>query len=582
VIVPPESPFRQSFVTVLPVVLMVARLVVRSLVLMLVVWGLGGCASTSGQDSGGELLPEQAAYDVLHYDLAVTVAPARQRIEGTLEVAAVVEEPLENLVLNLDRRLSVREAWEDSGGGGRRAVERKNGRNELWINMGQAYATGDTLRATVSYKGTPRVAPNPPWDGGFTWAETPTGAPWIATSCQTEGADLWWPVKDHPSDEPDSMDIAITVPDSLVAASNGRLQSVERASDSTDTYRWHVSTPINTYNVTLNAAPYVHLDTTYASTSGEAVPVSAYVLPSDSARAARALPGFLSQMRFLEERLGPYPFRADKYGLAQTPFLGMEHQSLIAYGNGFGQGAQGYDAARDPLHFHELAHEWYGNLVTVRDWKDFWLHEGTATYLEALYAEQVEGQDASRTAQHLKARDPYHARIESARSSIAGDTPIARMGPTTAEDIYHSDVYNRGALTLHTLRYVVGEKDLRTILRRFAYPEGTPGDESPPFRHVTTEDFVRLAESVSGRSLDSFFDVYLYQSKLPVLETRREGEVLRLRWENTGDTTFEVPVPIEVGDRTERVEMRGGTGQVAVPEGAEVRVDPQGWILRAE
>lgn len=549
---------------------MVCRRSVRILVLLLLFSGLGGCSSTSAQDSGGPLPPEQAAYDVFHYDLDVAVDPARERIEGTVDVRAVVEEPLEVLVLNLDRRLSVRRAWEIGERDTRRSVERKEGRNELWIDLGRSYAAGDTLHARVAYEGRPRVAPNPPWDGGLTWEETPAGAPWIATSCQTEGADLWWPVKDHPSDEPDSMDLAFTVPDSLVAASNGRLRSVERASDSTETYRWHVSTPINTYNVTLNAAPYVHLDTAYASTSGQDVPVSAYVLPSDSARAARALPGFLDQVRFLEETLGPYPPRADKYGLAQSPFLGMEHQSLIAYGHDFTPGGLGYGASFDALHFHELAHEWYGNLVTVADWKDFWLHEGTATYLEALYAEARRGHDA------------YRTRIDDFRGAMTGGTPIARRDPTSAEEIYHGDVYNRGALTLHTLRYVVGEKALRTLLRRFADPGGRTRDEGPSFRHVTTADFVRLAESVSGRSLDAFFDVYLYQSDLPVLETRRADGTLRLQWANTGDAAFEVPVPVRVRDSTRRVAMTGGEAQVQVPAGADVQVDPKGGVLRQE
>ncbi len=547
---------------------MVCRRPVRILVLLLLFAGLGGCSSTSAQDSGGPLPPEQAAYDVFHYDLDVAVDPARERVEGTVDVRAVVEAPLEVLVLNLDRRLSVRQAWEIGAQDTRRSVERKDGRNELWIDLGRSYAAGDTLHARVAYEGRPRVAPNPPWDGGLTWDETPAGAPWIATSCQTEGADLWWPVKDHPSDEPDSMDLAFTVPDSLVAASNGRLRSVERASDSTETYRWHVSTPINTYNVTLNAAPYVSLDTTYTSTSGDAVPVAAYVLPSDSARAARALPDFLDQVRFLEETLGPYPPRADKYGLAQSPFLGMEHQSLIAYGHDFTPGGLGYGASFDALHFHELAHEWYGNLVTVRDWKDFWLHEGTATYLEALYAEARRGESA------------YHGRIDDFRQAMTGGTPIARRDPTSAEDIYHGDVYNRGALALHTLRHVVGEEALRTILRRFAYPDGPVRDGGTPFRNVTTAEFIRLAESVSGRSLDAFFEVYLYRDTLPVLETSRADGRLQLRWTHTGEATFEVPVPVRVADSTRRVSMAGGEGRLSVPADAGVAVDPTGWVLR--
>lgn len=542
----------------------------RTVALFLVAVGLSGCAEAPAQDSGGPLLPEQAAYDVIHYDLAVTVDPAQKRIDGQVNVHAVVKDRLEELVLNLDRRLSVSKAWTMGHSSNPHPVERRDDRNEVWIDLAEAREPGDTLHVSVSYGGTPRTAPRAPWDGGFSWSTTPSGDPWIATSCQTEGADLWWPVKDHPSDEPDSMDLAFTVPDSLTAASNGVLRDMERASDSTRTFRWHISTPINTYNVTLNVAPYVHLDTTYASTSGTSVPVSAYVLPGDSARAANALPRFLDQVRFLEETLGPYPPRADKYGIAQTPFLGMEHQSLIAYGHDYTTGGIGYEAPFDALHFHELAHEWYGNLVTVQDWKDFWLHEGPATYLEALYAEHLEGDSA------------YHARTDYFRDQMTGGSPIARREPTTAEAIYNRDVYYRGAVTLHTLRYLVGEETLRAILRRFVYPEETASDRRAPFRHVTTDDFIRVAEKVSGRSLEAFFEVYLYQPALPVLDVERTNGTLQLRWTETGDVTFEVPVPVAVDDSTKRVAMTDGTGSVAVPEGANLRVDPNGWVLRAK
>ncbi|MFB6274394.1 MAG: M1 family aminopeptidase [Salinibacter sp.] len=531
---------------------------------------LSGCSAAPGQDSGGVLPPEQAAYDVTHYDLEVSIIPPRKRIEGTVTVHAVVEKRLKRLVLNLDRRLSVSKAWTMGQPAASHPVERRNDRNEVWIDLAEARAPGDTLHVAVSYEGTPRTAPRAPWEGGFSWSTTPSGDPWIATSCQTEGADLWWPVKDHPSDEPDSMDLSFTVPDSLTAASNGVLRGVERRSDTTRTFHWHVSVPINAYNVTLNAAPYATLDTTYTSTSGASVPVSAYVLPSDSARAARALPDFLQQVRFLEETLGPYPPRADKYGFAQTPFLGMEHQSLIAYGHDFTTGGVGYEASYDALHFHELAHEWYGNLVTVRDWKDFWLHEGPATYLEALYTEHLEGDSA------------YHAHTDYFRREMSGGTPIAYREPTTAEDIYHRDVYYRGALTLHTLRYVAGEEALRTLLRRFVYPEETSSEGAVPFRNVATDDFIRMAEEVSDRSLDAFFQVYLYQSALPVLKTQRSDGTLQLRWRKTGDTTFEVPVPVRIDGRTKRVAMDDGTGSIEVPEGAAVEVDPKGWILRRQ
>lgn len=541
----------------------------RVLVLLLCVTALGGCSNAPAQNSGGPLSAEQAAYDVTYYDLAVGVSPQRERIEGRLDVHAVVETPLEVLILDLDHRFSVQQAWTLKEENGESLPVERSGENQLRISFEEQRFPGDTLRVAVQYAGSPRVAPSPPWDGGFTWAKTPNGEPWIATSCQTEGADLWWPVKDHPSDEPDSMDVAITVPDRLEAVSNGTLQSVERATDTTQTYQWHVSTPINMYAVALNVAPYVRLDTTYAGTAGTQIPVSFYALPTDSAQARRALPRFLDQLRFLERTLGPYPFRRDKYGIAQTPFLGMEHQTIIAYGHDFTTGGLGYDASFDALHFHELAHEWYGNLATVADWKDFWLHEGSTTYLEALYAEHLQGDSA------------YHALTDDFRSQVEGGTPIAHSTPTTAQGMYHRDVYYKGALVLHTLRYMIGETATRTLLRRFVYPNGAASNAEPPFRHVTTSDFIRTAERIAGRPLDAFFQVYLYQAALPVLETTRSGDTLTLRWTSTGDAAFEVPVPIAIGDSTQEVRMSGGTAQLTVPESADVQVDPKGWILRA-
>jgi len=526
-----------------------------------------GCQDLPAQDSGGALPSEQAAYDVTYYGLDVQVQPAARRLTGTLTVRAEVTDSLDVLVLNLDRRLVVERAWPAGQSDRPLSVQRRADGNERWIDLPESHPPGSEIHVTVRYGGTPRVAPNPPWEGGVTWAETPGGAPWIATSGQTTGADLWWPVKDHPSDEPDSMDVALTVPDSLVAASNGVLRTVERASDSTETYRWHVSTSINTYNVTMNVAPYVTLDTTYASTDGTSVPVTFYALASDSAAARASLPSFLEHVRFLEETLGPYPFRTDKYGVAQTPFLGMEHQTLIAYGHDFRSGGLGYDAAFDALHFHELAHEWYGNCLTVRDWKDFWLHEGPATYLEALYAEALHGTER------------YHERIDYFRRQLTNQDPIARRAPTSAQSIYGRDVYFKGALVLHTLRSMIGESTTDRLLRRFVYPETR--SEETACRHVDTDAFLRHAEAVTGRELGAFAETYLYQATLPRLDTVRTEEALTLTWHNAAEG-FSVSVPVRVDDSTRRVDMAGGRGRLQVPRSTDVDVDPTGWVLRAE
>ena len=529
-----------------------------------------GCGAAPAQDvprdSGGPLLSEQAAYDVTFYDLNLRVQPDAQRIDGAVTVHATATAPLEQFVLNLDRLLQVRTVAQQNDGG-RRALsfERRADSNQVWIDLPRTVEAGETVQLTVAYGGKPREAPNPPWDGGFTWAETPDGAPWIATSCQTIGADVWWPVKDHPSDEPDSMAINVTVPDSLMVAANGTLRGTALPANGWKTYRWFASTPINSYAVALNIAPYAAIDTTYGSVSGQTVPVSFFVLPDEEAEARRVLPDLLDHVRFLEATLRPYPFAADKYGIARTPFLGMEHQTIIAHGAPLGNtDALGYDAGFDALHFHELAHEWFGNYVTVRDWKDFWIHEGFATYLEALYAEEVHGDSA------------YAAVTDYFRRQIANQRPIARREPASVQELYGRDIYFKGAMVLHTLRGLIGDAAF------FAFLQRAGGAQADQPLHVTTDDIIRIAEEEAGRELGWFFEAYLYHADLPRLITERTGDQLTLRWEAPTDAPFPMPVDIRIGDAVERVAIEHDGATVRVPTDGAFTIDPAGWVLRAE
>ena len=242
-------------------------------------------------DSGGVMPPEQAAYDVLFYDLALHVSPADSTIHGTLTATARIHAPVPVFMLDLDPLLGV-EGVEDRRTGAALPFTRDGGR----LRMAFPYMKqpGDTVMVAVTYGGRPRIAPNPPWSGGFTWARTPGGAPWIATTCQQEGADIWWPVKDHVADEPDSMALHITVPDPLVVASNGRLRRVEPHPDGTRTYHWFVSTSIDTYNVALNIAPYRVLTDSLTSVAGDAFPVVFYVLPEYEEQGRRCWTTFVS------------------------------------------------------------------------------------------------------------------------------------------------------------------------------------------------------------------------------------------------------------------------------------------------
>lgn len=543
---------------------------------LLALIGMVSCSyAQPGQDSGGGLSPEQASYDVTYYDLALEVQPTAQRIEGTLTAYASVVHPLSWFVQDLDTTLRVQsvELVRDDGTTAPLSFERRDA--QLWTELARTRQPGEELVVRVRYGGTPREAPNPPWDGGFTWSTTPGGAPWIATSVQIEGADLWWPTKDHPSDEPDSMALHFTVPRPLVAASNGRLQQVE-AQDTSRTYHWFVSTPINNYGVALNAAPYRTIEDTYESVTGEEIPVTFWVLPAHYEQGKTLFPQFKEHLRFYEELLGPYPFRADKYGVAETPHLGMEHQTIIAYGSDFTNNRFGFDG----LHHHELGHEWWGNLVTAADWSHFWLHEGFCTYMQALYAGEREGREA------------YHQYMARNRSNIRNQKPVAPPSPRSTKQMYRlppdytttdSDMYYKGAWILHTLRFLIGEEAFFEALRRMAYPrpvlrEATEGRQT---RFATTRDFVRIAKATSGQGLDWFFGVYLRQAELPRLVTERSGTRLQLRWTVPGEHTFPMPIPVQVGGETRRVEMTGGSATIELPAGTtDVAVDPTNWVLK--
>ncbi|MBZ0153829.1 MAG: M1 family metallopeptidase [Planctomycetes bacterium] len=512
--------------------------------------------------SGGELLPEQACYDVLHYQLAIEVDPAAKRIAGTLTMQARWLAASPSLVLDLDPALEVRSL---SLGAAAVPFVREAGR--LRVTPADPLPVGQPFTVVVQYGGAPRTAKNPPWDGGFTWKQTTDGQPWIATSCQGEGADLWWPCKDHPSDKPDGFDLLCTVPKGLVVASNGLRQGAPQVDGERTTFHWRTRLPISNYCVALNIAPYVELDDTFRCIDGTEMPVQFFVLPENAAKAKRFVPQFLDHVRAFEELLGPYPFRAEKYGVAETPHLGMEHQSIIAYGNGW------QDEQYDWLHNHERAHEWWGNLVTCRDWKDMWLHEGFGTYMQPLYRELRFGRKAY--------DDEIHKHKPMNRS------PIAPREVRDSQQIYFGagggiDIYYKGSLVLHTLRWQLGEEKFFQALRRFAYP--TPAalaaKDGSQCRFVDTEDFVDLCSGIAGEDLHWFFEVYVRQAALPRLDSEVADGVLQLRWQTPGNLPFSLPVPVELHGKIERVPMTGGVGSLAVGD-AEYRIDPLRLMLVA-
>lgn len=539
--------------------------------------------------SGGVLMPEQAAYDVKHYDLSVTPNIKEQSIKGVLIIKAEILKPIDKFVLDLDQSLTVESV----------ALvipiikaeiplkfEHKDGK--IWIDLGQktsggkkvsdkkkSYRTNDGIK--IVYSGKPKVAPSPPWVGGFVWSKTKDGSPWIATAVQNDGADLWFPVKDHPSDKPDTVSLHFTVPANLVAASNGKLKSVVDNKDGTKTFNWEVSQPISNYCIALNIAPYKLIEDEMTSAAGDKIPIRFYVLPEHYEKGFDLVKKTKDYVRFFEEILGPYPFRADKLGIAETPHLGMEHQSITAYGNDFKYDKDGVDT----LMFHELGHEWWANLVTAPDWNDFWIHEGFQSYMDALYKDKLRG-----------SREQFIKSLPDRIKFTKNLKPVAPREPKTTTEMYlippdyvrsDNDIYGKGSLILNTLRGYIGDKPFFRSLRRMAYPNPkmekvTNGKQ---FHFATTDDFLRIAERESGKKLDWFFELYLRQPQLPKLRVETGPNQLLLEWETPNNLPFPLPVEIKIGGEIKRVEMTNNTGSIALPQGAKFEIDPNGWLLRA-
>ncbi len=524
-------------------------------------------------ESGGVLSAEQAAYDVKHYDLALSVDVPNQSINGVLTVKALITSPIDKFVLDLDYPFAV-ESVALVGGKGSSALKFERRESRIRIDFGKTVSKGKTVEVRVKYSGKPKTAPHPPWVGGFVWAKTADGSPWFATAVQMDGSDLWFPVKDHPSDKPDTTSLHFTVPEPLVAASNGRLQSVVDNKNGTRTYNWFISQPISNYNIALNVAPYKLIEDEMTSVAGDKIPIKFYVLPEHYEKGLDLVSKTKDYVRFMEEYVGPFPWRADKLGIAETPHLGMEHQSIIAYGNEFKYDKDGFDW----LMFHELGHEWWANLVTAPDWNDFWIHEGFQSFMDALFAEKKLGRE-----QFIKSLPD---RIKATKNL----KPVAPREVRTTTEMYlippdylkgDGDIYGKGALVLNTLRGLIGEEAFFKSIRRMAYPNAKTEKvkNGKQFRFATTDDFLRIAERESGKDLDWFFELYLRQPVLPKLHVETKPNQLVFRWETPNNMPFPLPVEVKIAGETRRVEMANNTGTVPLPQDVKYEIDPNGWLL---
>ena len=508
----------------------------------------------------------RAAMQLQHVSLSIAVHPERTRIEGTGSYRVVPRQRLDELQFDLDprfsiSRISVGDVELDPGSW-------NNPEGLLTIRLPGVAQAGEPIMVRIDYGGVPHEAINAPWEGGFVWSETENGEPWIATAVQGEGCDLFWPCIDHSSHRIETLDLLVTVPNGLVAVGNGRLIGTTRNGDTTS-FHWQARDPSN-YGIALQIGPYELARREYDSAYGNTIPLMFWHLPGNQQGAERLLGEMADQIAFMESHFGPYPFADEKAGVAETPHLGMEHQTINAYGNRFRPEAYGHDW----LLQHEFAHEWFANQLTHESVNHMWLHEGITTWTQPLYLEWSRG-EMLYAAEMWKLRQRVWNRVPLVPPE--GELPDYN----NREAMWGDDIYFKGAWIMHTLRYLVGDEVLFPAITRLTYgtDDPQPGAIHPVNR--ATQDFRAILEEMTGKDLGWFFDAYFHQAALPELLAVRDGTDLLLAWQSPSELPFAMPVEVRVGDSIHRVPMTGGHGRITLgSEEAHYLLDPANRVLK--
>ena len=485
----------------------------------------------------GMLTPLRTCYDVNYYHLDITLNINEKRLKGSTLFKFSATEDFHRLQFDLFQNLQIEKVvYQDQ------LLPFTREFNAVFLNFRDTIKKGSKHEFRVYYSGEPLIARNAPWDGGFVFSKDSNGRPWVTVASQGPGASSWWPNKDHPSDEPESMLISVTVPPGLMNVSNGTLRSVDKLENGNATYNWFVSYPINNYSVTLNIADYAHFSDIFDGLSGK-LQLDYYVLKESL---DKAIPHFTAEvppmLKAFEHWFGPYPFYRDGYKLVETPYLGLENQTAIAYGNKYQKGYNGSDwsgtglgLSWDYLVVHESGHEWFGNNITSKDVADLWIHESFTMYSEGLYVEFKAGKPAG--AQYIKGL----------RKNIKNDSPV--IGPYNVNKEGSGDMYFKGANILHTVRQVINndEKWLK-ILRGLNQTFG--------LKTTTTEDIVGYISEISGKDLRKLFDQYLRYTEIPVLEIKKTGKnSVQYRWK-ADVKDFKMPVRVKLNKSTKWIMLQ--------------------------
>jgi aminopeptidase N len=507
----------------------------------------------------GSITPERSWWDLTYYHLDITVNPGDSTINGKNTVTYRVVKPSQVMQIDLQPPLVLKSAEQDG-----KALEITHDGNAHFIRFEERQREGAVKSVILTYGGKPKISRMPPWEGGITWKKDKNNLPFIASSCQGDGASLWWPCKDHMYDEPDSMLISVTVPENLTDVSNGLLRSVvPDKKKKTKTYNWFVSNPISNYGVNINIGDYVNFSEKFNGEKGVLL-CDYWVLKENLEKAKEHFKQVPLMLKAFEHWFGPYPFYEDSYKLVDAPYLGMEHQSSVTYGNGYQNGYRGNDLSGtgwglkwDFIIVHESGHEWFANNITYKDVADMWVHESFTNYSENLFTEYYYGKEAG--AEYLRGT----------RSGIRNDRPI--VGTYNVNYEGSGDMYSKGGSMLHTLRQIVNDDEKwRQILR----------DMNMDFWHQVVEgaQIENYLSAKTGMNLKPFFDQYLRDVRIPVFEYYVKNNELNFRWNNCVQG-FNMPLKIKVSGKEIYLKPVSRYSKIKLDtENPQIVVDPDYYV----
>ncbi len=503
--------------------------------------------------SGGKLNPIQALMDIRHYTIKLNVDIENKFIQGITEVDIILSNKTDSLILDLVHLLKVESIRVNN-----KIVSFDQHSDKIYIKGSTPFLPGKQ-KISVVYGGEPPVAVKPPWNGGFTWTKDRSGNPWVAINCQKEGGKVYFPCKDHPSDEPnEGVDMFITVPDNLLVAGPGLLKEVTSKKNK-KTFHWKTNYTISNYCVIFNVAKYKVVNNSYTTINGNTVPIQYYILEEDSAQANKVIDLKIRDTKVLEKYFGEYPWVKEKIGIAAVPNPGMEHQTMITFQNKFNYikvGGQEYSSNL----FHEYAHEWWANKVTNKDWAHMWIQEGIATYAEALIYFELGGQEA------------YDEIINRHKRAIKGKKAMVGGEELSEEETYAgNDIYTKGSFFMHSLRYVIGDELFFPTLKKL-----TTDPQYTYDNFVTTTDVEQLFSKESKQDLKPFFDFYTTSNEffdMSVKETGYQTYLIKIN-------NYFNPLPIDITTAKGTERMIIDKNGLVVKSATPPMLDPKGFYLK--